>query len=255
MTNLKNKHILVFAATGAIAKQAAQQFAAEGAHVYLSGRDAGRVEAIANDIRNAGGQASADVVDATNADAVSAYVARIAAQAGQIDGVFNGIGGRPVELGYPQVSAMTSLNDFMIPFEVIVASQFLTAREAAKFMKPGASVLFLSASLSRMTAPFMAGISAAQGAIEALTRALAGEYGQAGIRVNCVRGSGMYETRTIQETGAAYAAMGLTVPMSLPPLGHPISVADTVKTATYLLSDLSSGLTGQVVDVSAGLFV
>jgi 3-oxoacyl-[acyl-carrier protein] reductase len=64
------------------------------------------------------------------------------------------------------------------------------------------AIVTLSATLSGMTAANMAGISATCGAIEAMTRSLAGEFGRAGVRVNCVRGSAMPETRTIQETMA-----------------------------------------------------
>ncbi|GAB4523173.1 MAG: SDR family oxidoreductase [Anaerolineae bacterium] len=255
MNNLTNKHILVFAATGAIAGQAAHKFATEGATVWISGRNEERLDELAERIHRDGGSAHYHTLDATDPDAVQRYVADVAAQAGNIHGVFNGIGGRPVELGYPEPSATTSAEHFMLPFEVIVKSQFLTAREAAKYMHEGGAIVFLSATLSRMTAPFMAGISAAQGAVEALTRSLAGEYGGQNIRVNCVRGSAMPETRTIQETGAGVAALGGPINMSLPPLGRPISVQDTVNTATYLMSDLSSGVTGQIVTVCAGAFV
>lgn len=107
-----------------------------------------------------------------------------------------------------------------------------------------------------MTAANMAGISAACGAVEAMTRALAGEFGPHGVRVNCVRGSGMPETRTIQETFAGQIALtGEPPKMALPPLGRPISVAETVSTAAFLASDAASGMTGQVVTVCAGAFV
>lgn len=254
MSNLTNKHILVFAATGAIAGQAAEKFAVEGAHVWISARDGNRLQALRDQIRSNGGTVNCDEVDATDPQAVADYVSRVKTQAGRIDGVFNGIGGRPESLGYPAVSADQPIEDFLIPFNTIVASQFLTAREGAKHIQGGA-IVFLTASLAVMTQPYMAGISAAQGAIESLTRSLAGEYGPQGIRVNCVRGSGMPETTTIQETAAGYAELGLAIEMKLPPLGRPISVADTVGTATYLLSDLSSGVTGRVIDVSAGAFV
>jgi enoyl-[acyl-carrier-protein] reductase (NADH) len=76
------------------------------------------------------------------------------------------------------------------------------------------------------------------------------------VRVNCVRGSGMPETRTIQETVAGQIALtGQPPKMSLPPLGRPITVAETASTAAFLMSDLSSGMTGQVVTVCAGAFV
>lgn len=254
---LKDKHILVFAATGAIGSGAAKTFAREGAHVWISGRRQDALHALAQDITAAGGVAHADVVDATDAEAVHAYVSRVAATAGRIDGVFNAIGGRPSELRYPAFTAGQSLEDFMFPMERIVGSQFLTARAAAAHMgQNGGAVVILSATLSGMTAPNMAGITAACGAVEALTRALAGDFGRNGVRVNCVRGSGMPETRTIQETGAGQIALtGQPPSMVMPPLGRPITVEETVSTAAFLMSNYASGMTGQVVTVCAGAFV
>jgi len=256
---LHDKNILVFAATGAIGSGASKTFAEHGAHVYISGRDADQLQALADEIKGDGGQVDCDVVNATDPQAVDEYVNRIAKSAGHIDGVFNAIGGRPKDLGYPQVSTTTSIEDFLIPMNVIVASQFLTARAVGRVMqeqRTGGSIIMLSATLSVMTAPFMAGITAACGAIEAMTRSLAGEFGQAGIRVNCVRGSAMPETRTIEETMAGNAEiMGQPPQMGLPPLGRPITVQDTVSTAAFLASDLSSATTGQVLTVCAGVFV
>lgn len=255
---LNDKHILIFAATGAISGGVARACAAQGATVWLSGRDATRLNELAGAIRADGGQAQVDVVDALEPDAVQAYVARVRGQAGQIDGVFNGIGGHPATLGYPQPSVSQPLNEFMLPLERIVGSQFLTARTVgAHLAEQGhGAIVILSATLSSMTAPNMAGISAACGAVEAMTRALAGDFGRAGVRVNCVRGSGMPETRTIQETTAGQVnIMGAPMPMSLPPLGRPITVEETAKAAAFLLSEQASGMTGQVVTVCAGQFV
>jgi NAD(P)-dependent dehydrogenase (short-subunit alcohol dehydrogenase family) len=255
--NLKAKNALVFAANGAIASTVAKRFARDKARIWLSGRNAQRLEALARDIRDDGGQVEIAVVDAIDADAVEAYVASVVKQTGNIDIVFNGIGGRPVDLGYPQSSADQPMSDFLKPLQTIVGSTFLTSRAAAKHMaaQGGGSVITLSATLSVMTAPYMAGISAASAAVEGLTRALAGEFGPSGVRVNCVRANGMPETRTIQETGAGYVNLGLVPSMVPPLLGRPISVEETAAVAAFLASDAASGMTGQVVTVSAGAFV
>jgi 3-oxoacyl-[acyl-carrier protein] reductase len=254
---LNNKNVLVFAATGAIGSQGAQKFAKEGAHVWISGRNAEKLQNVADSILAAGGKVTCDVVDATDESAVNAYIERVAQSAGRIDGVFNAIGGHPSALGYPEKSTTTSFAHFMKPLEVILGSTFLTSRAAGGYMtaQGGGAVVTLSATLSVMTAPFMAGIASTCAAIEGLTRSLAGEFGPAGVRVNCVRGSGMPETQTIQETGAGYAQLGYAMQMALPPLGRPITVAETVATAAFLLSDDASGMTGQVVTVCAGAFV
>jgi NAD(P)-dependent dehydrogenase (short-subunit alcohol dehydrogenase family) len=255
---LNSKNILVFAATGAIGRTTAQIFAREGAQVWLSGRNRDSLEEVVAAIKAEGGKARADVVDATDEEAVNRYVSEVAEQAGKIDGVFNAIGSRPRELGYPTPAAQLSLEQFFKPIQVIVGSTFLTSRAVARYMEKqgGGAIVTLSATLSSMTAANMANISATCGAIEALTRSLAGEYGSAGIRVNCVRGSGMPETRTIQETVAGQIELSGVVPsMSLPPIGRPITVAETAKVAAFLASEGASGMTGQVVTVCGGVFV
>jgi NAD(P)-dependent dehydrogenase (short-subunit alcohol dehydrogenase family) len=125
--------------------------------------------------RTAGGDASGEVVDATDEAAIAAYVARVAQAAGRIDGVFNAIGGRPEDLGYPEPSAVTSFEHFMRPLNVILGSTFLTSRAVSRVMgqQQAGSIVTLTATLSVMTAPFMAGITAASAGIEGLTRSLA----------------------------------------------------------------------------------
>ncbi|HMR64602.1 MAG TPA: SDR family oxidoreductase, partial [Anaerolineae bacterium] len=186
------------------------------------------------------------------------YVSRVAEMAGRIDGVFNAIGGRPAELGYPRPVAELPLDEFMLPLNLILGSTYLTSRAAGLQMarQGGGSIITLSATLTGMALANMAGITTVCGAIEALTRSLAGEFGSAGVRVNCVRGSAMPETRTIQETMAGQIAItGQPPQMVMPPLGRPITVSDTAGAVTFLASDLSSGMTGQVITVCAGAFV
>lgn len=255
---LDSKDVLVFAATGAIGSEAARTFAREGARVWLSGRDSAALERLAREIRAEGGSATCEVVDATDPDAVSDHVERTAESAGGVDAVFNAIGLPPAQLGYPAPSTTQDPDLFLKPMRIIAGSTFLTSRAAAaQMMRQGyGSIVTLSATLSGLAVPHMAGISATCGAIEAMTRSLAGEFGPAGVRVNCVRGSAMPETRTIQETSAGQARILGIEPgeMQLPPtaLRRPITVAETAATAAFLASDASSGMTGQVVTVAAG---
>lgn len=243
---LQNRHALIHAATGAIAQAVAHGMARHGARVHLTALRPAEVENFAAGT----GAASLSALDATDADAVPARTEAVARDHG-LHVVFNGIGGRPATLGYPARSDETPLDTFLIPLTRIVGSQFLTAREAARAMVPGGAVLALSATLSGLGFAFMAGISAACGAVEVMTQSLAAEYGPRGIRVNCVRGSAMPETRTIRETSAGQAALRDAPPgFSLPPSGRPITVAETAKAAVFL----ASGLTEQMVTVCACQF-
>jgi NAD(P)-dependent dehydrogenase (short-subunit alcohol dehydrogenase family) len=255
---LADKQVLVFAATGAIGSGAARKFAQEGATVWLSGRNLDALHSLAQEIGTAGGKAHVQRVDALNEEEVEKYVEGVAASAGRIDGLFNAIGARPATLDYPALASTLGLEQFFTPLHTILGSTFLTARAASRHMvaQGSGSIVTLSATLTGMTAAYMSNITATFGAIEALTRSLAGEYGGAGVRVNCVRGSAMPETQTIQETLMGQMALSGEPPqMVLPPLRRPITVAETVATATFLLSDGASGMTGQVVTVCAGAFV
>lgn len=107
---LPEKNALVFAATGAIGSAVARTFAKEGARVWLSARNGGALEKLADAITTNGGTATADVVDATDPDAVTAYVDQVARRAGRIDVVFNAIGPPPYELGYPARSTTQNLD-------------------------------------------------------------------------------------------------------------------------------------------------
>ena len=254
---LSNKHALIFAANGHISQGVARAMAEHGATVHLAGHCKADLEAFARELTDAGHTASVSEVDATAPEAVRKHVEDLVQTTGAVDIVFNGIGGRPQILGYPARSDETPLTDFLIPLNKVVGSQFLTSREAARVMKRQGSgaILTLSATLSGGTFEYMAGISAACGAVEVMTQALAAEFGSAGIRVNCVRGSAMPETRTIQETGAGVAALSDDQPnIGMPPLGRPITVAETAKAAVFLASDLASGMTAQMVTVCAGQF-
>src|SRR5881227_2010440 len=131
---LTNRTGLIFAATGAIAAEVARQAAAHGARLYLSARDKTRLDTVAAEITTAGATAVVDVVDATDPHAVRTYVDHVAATAGRIDFVFNGIGLRCAEAGYATPSANLDPALFRLPLDVICGSTFLTAREAARHM-------------------------------------------------------------------------------------------------------------------------
>jgi 3-oxoacyl-[acyl-carrier protein] reductase len=254
---LNGKNALIFAATGGIASGVARTFAQEGAHVWLSSRNAQRLEQLASEIQAEGGQANFEVVDATNQTAVTEYVARTAASAGRIDAVFNGIGQRPEELAYPTKTLDLDLEGFFKPFDVILGSTFLTAKEAARYMtrQGSGSIIVLSASLTHFTSSHMANLTAVCGALEALSRTLASEFSPSNVRVNCLRASAMPETETIALTSAGMArVLGVKPDEAGPapsntPSRRPLSVAQTAAVAAFLASDASSGITGQLINV------
>jgi 3-oxoacyl-[acyl-carrier protein] reductase len=236
----------------------ARRFAAEGARVFISGRDDGALKRLGQEL-----ELPWQVVDATDEGQVSTYIDGIAGQTEGIDVVFNGIGVRAAEAQYATAATAIQFDKFLLPLRVIAGSQFLTARATARHMvlKRRGTIVMLSASLSGKFIPFMSGITATCGAIEAMTRTLAAEFGPAGVRVNCIRAGGMPETRTIQETIANMArTTGTTPQASAQPLAdnvlrRPLQVEETAATVAFIASDRASGIAGQVINVCAGAIV
>ena len=82
---LEGKCAVVFGAGGSIGAAVANEFAAEGARVFLAGRTKASLEAVAKQIMAVGGKAQATVVDALDDNGVNRYLDDVAKQAGKID--------------------------------------------------------------------------------------------------------------------------------------------------------------------------
>jgi len=218
---LESKSVLVFAASGAIGSGVARACAREGAHVWLSGRNASTLEALASSTEADGVKATPDVVDALDQAAVETYVNRVVETVGGIDAVFNAIGLSPAELGYPAPSTTQDLEMFLEPARVIVGSTFVTARVAAvPMMRRGhGSIVTLCATLSGIAAPYMAGISAACGRVRPCGRQGQLRAGQRDVRDAHHQGD---QRRTGPPPGDKPDEMQL--PSTA--LGHPITVAE-----------------------------
>jgi NAD(P)-dependent dehydrogenase (short-subunit alcohol dehydrogenase family) len=248
---------LVFAAAGAVGGAVARRLAEADFALYLSGRSVEPVRRLAAELDARGEQ-----VDATDDAAISAWVDRVADEAGRVDVVFNAIGMRCAEGGYALPSTTIPFGLFLRPLEVIAGSHFLTARAAARHMirQRSGSIVTLSASLTGLYVPCMAGITAAHAAIEGMTRSLAAELGPHGVRVNCVRAAGMPETRTIQETNAQMRRTLGAPPDAAPAppsnaLRRHVTPRDVAEMVAHLASDGAAAITGQVLNVCAGELV
>ncbi|HSW23129.1 MAG TPA: SDR family oxidoreductase, partial [Burkholderiaceae bacterium] len=183
---LKDKLAVVHGGGGAIGGAVARAFAREGARVFLAGRTLARLQAVADDIRAAGGTAELAPLDVLDADAVARHADTVAAQAGGIDIALNAVGVVHVQ-GVPL--DRLAVGDFSYPISVYSRINFNTAKAVAPHMarRGGGAILMLSTPASRLPGPGYLGFAVACAGIEALSRHLAGELGAFGIRVNCIR--------------------------------------------------------------------
>jgi 3-oxoacyl-[acyl-carrier protein] reductase len=245
---LENKNAIVYGAAGAIGAAVARAFARDGARVFLAGRTLATLEDVAADIRAQGGLAEAAPVDAMDQAAVDAHADRVVATAGRIDVSFNA-----VAVSVVQGVALTeiSVEDFMAPITGLCRTNFLTATAAARHMAAqGAGVIVtLTASSAKETRHEMGGFSLANAAIEALTRALAGEFGRRGVRVVGLR------SNFTPETYPAVTDEQLAPLLKDTLLGRLPRLADLAGTAVYLASDGAGAISGAMVNLTCGAII
>ena len=182
---LASKTALVTGATSNIGRAIALAFAAEGAHVVVSGRSAERGAEVVEEIRAAGGRADFVAAELDGSprprDELAAEATRVLG--GRIDILVNNAGIYP--------GATTPTTDeatFDAVYAVNVkAPFFLTAAIAPAMAERGdGAIINLGSWIARLGIPVGALYSSTKGAMETLTRAWSAEFGPAGVRVNAI---------------------------------------------------------------------
>ena len=263
---LQDKTAVVYGGAGAIGATVARTFAREGARVFLAGRTAERLSAVADEIMDAGGKAEWAVVDALDPVAVARHADDVVEAAGAIDVSLNAIG-----VDHVQGKPLTELaaEDFALPIATYTTTQFLTATAAARHMQSRRRgvIVLLSTTASQVAMP-TDGFGPACAAVEALSMQLAGELGPSGVRVVCLRPDGIPESvdhgshaRALWTRAAGFAGMTLDDVLAGSPgvpgamLGQPVTLADVAETATFLASDRAPAVTATIANISRGAVV
>lgn len=242
---LKGKHAVIYGGAGAIGGAVARAFAREGATVHLAGRTQATLDAVANDIRAAGGTAHTATVDALDEAAVDAHMDAVAAQAGGVDICMNVIA-HPYAHGTPL--AEMALRDFMDSIVVGLATTFLTSRAAARHMIPRRSgvILAFGGDGDPMRDYYIGSTQITFTAIEGFRRQLATELGPHNIRVVTLRTGGIPESIP----GGDDAVERMTAEASL--LGRAATLEDVGHAAVFAASDRARTMTAATINISCG---
>jgi 3-oxoacyl-[acyl-carrier protein] reductase len=237
---MESKTALVTGSTSGIGRAIAAALAAEGVRVAVSGRDAVRGEAVANEI---GGVFVAADLGESAAAARDLAARATEALGGRIDMLVNNAGvypsGPTTELSDADVERLLSVN--------VRAPHALVAAIAPAMAQRGEGVIVNVGSwISRVGMPQGALYGATKAAVEQLTRSWAAEFGGAGIRVNAVSPG---VTRTEGNAGASELLEAMTARTPAGRLGEPEEVAHAV---VWLASDGARFVHGATIDVDGG---
>lgn len=143
----------------------------------------------------------------------------------------------------------TTLDNFLMTMQISCYSFTSVARRAAEMMNPGGSLLTLSYIGAERVMPNYNVMGVAKAALEASVRYLANDLGPDGIRVHGLSAGPM---KTLAGSAIANARYVYRTSEHTAPLRRSVTLEDIGGTATYLLSDLSAGVTGQIHYVDAG---
>lgn len=248
---LEDKVALVTGGGSGIGEATARVFHRDGAKVAVIDRNLEAAERVRQDIRSAGGDAIAIGADVSVEGEVEAAIAEIVGHYGALHVASNNaaFGG-----GFKHVTDWSD-REWQKVQDITLKGVWYCIKHQLPVIEQsggGAIVNITSVGAVRGEAK-MAPYSAAKGGVIALTKTVAAEYAQRGIRVNAVAPGGILTPamegyfRAVPEDRDATIATH-----AMRRLGEPEEVADAV---SYLLSDRASFITGHVLNVDGGILV
>ncbi len=143
----------------------------------------------------------------------------------------------------------TSRENFRRTLDISCYSFTAVCQRAARLMSPGGSLLTLSYYGAEQVMPHYNVMGVAKAALEASTRYLAEDLGKRGVRVNAMSAGPM---KTLAASGIGDFRFILRWNELNAPLRRNVSQDDVGNAGLYLLSDLSSGVTGETHHVDSG---
>lgn len=189
--------------------------------------------------------------DVTDMDSVDAVFAVIEKRWGKIDFLVHAIGfSDKAELRGRYVD--TSRDNFNMTMDISVYSFTAVAQRAEKLMTDGGSMLTMTYYGAEQVMPHYNVMGVAKAALEASVMYLAEDLGKQNIRVNAISAGPI---KTLAASGIGDFRYILKWNELNSPLRRTVTIDDVGKSALYLLSDLSSGVTGENLHVDSGYHV
>jgi enoyl-[acyl-carrier protein] reductase I len=226
----------------------AKTLAAQGARLAFSYQG----EALGKRVKPLAESLGAELVmpcDVEDLASVDAMFARLAAQWHALDFVVHAIGFSDKNELKGRYVDNTTRENFSRTMLISCFSFTEIVQRAMVIMPNGGSLLTLTFGGSTRVMPNYNVMGIAKAALEASVRYLAADCGPRGIRVNAISAGPM---RTLAGAGIADARLMFNFQRAHAPLRRSVTIEDVGGSALYLLSDLASGVTGEVHFVDAG---
>lgn len=183
MDRLKDKIALITGAGNGIGRAIAARFAVEGAHVLVTDVNGKAAEDTVAELKSKGGKATAFVLDVSRGQDIQATLRAVERDHGRLDVLVNNAG----ILVRGEIRSLSD-EEWTRLREVNLDGVLRVSRDALPLLRkaPQAAIVNISSIMAHRGIRPLAAYTATKGAITALTKGLAVEYGPFKIRVNCV---------------------------------------------------------------------
>ncbi|MDR0502157.1 MAG: SDR family oxidoreductase [Treponema sp.] len=244
--SMENKVILLTGAAGGIGKVLAEGFASAGAAMALCDLDAAKLNPITDGINANGGKAGSYYLDLIEMESIKKCVDAVIADYGRIDVLVN-CAGINVREGFLDVEEST----YDRIMNINLKGLYFISQEAAKHMMKQKSGNILNIA-SHNSVGMMGGCSvygASKSAVAALTRSMAIEWAQYGIRANALAPGHILTSLTTVTWEHPERSRYLRERIAMKRPGNP---EELLGIALMLVSDASSYITGSMMHVDGG---
>ncbi len=250
MGKLEGKVALITGSGSGMGRATAKLFAQEGARVAVVDWVEPNARKVAADIKDAGGEAIAIKADVSKAADTERMVKETIARWGRLDIIYNNAGIGPVNLVHtmPEEEWDKVLN-------INLKGVFLGCKYALPELMKHGGVILSTASISGMEGTNgLPHYCASKAGIIALTKVIAMDYAEYGIRANCICPGGI--NTALNESYRPKDPEGLrhwwNATNSVHLLGRQGEPEEIARAALFLCSDLSTKVTGEIIFVDSG---